>query len=91
MFKILKGQFLIDDYDFCVAHTDMASNISSLRGVLRSKFPTRFNGGLGDDLPNIIRSFLSGVRIAIVADSVYPNWGLTQTIIGSVSYRLSNL
>lgn len=42
--KIIKGQFRIDDYDFCVSHTDMGSSILPLRGVLKTRFPTRING-----------------------------------------------
>ena len=42
--QILKGRFMIDDYDFCVAHEDMAHAIMPLRGVLKSRFPTRING-----------------------------------------------
>ncbi|VDN40523.1 unnamed protein product, partial [Gongylonema pulchrum] len=42
--KIIKGMFRIDDYDFCVAHTDMASSILPLRGILRSRFPNKLNG-----------------------------------------------
>lgn len=43
-FQIIKGMFRIDDYDFCVAHTDMASSILPLRGILRSRFPNKING-----------------------------------------------
>jgi ribosomal protein L1 len=42
--KIVKGQFRMDDYDFCVAHSNMAIVISPLRGVLRSRFPSKING-----------------------------------------------
>jgi hypothetical protein len=45
-FKILKGQFLIEDYDFCVAHEDVAKEILPLRGVLKSRFPNKNNGSL---------------------------------------------
>lgn len=38
--------FRIDDYDFCVAHTDMASTILPLRGILKSRFPNKINGML---------------------------------------------
>jgi len=82
--KILKGQFKIDDYDFCVAHTNMAKDIAPLRGILRSKFPTKLNGGLGDDLADIIQSFSAGVKIFIKGDHVYPHWGLVQPIIGTL-------
>lgn len=34
----------MNDYDFCVSHTDMASAILPLRGLLRSKFPNAING-----------------------------------------------
>lgn len=42
--KIVKGQFRVDDYDFCVAHSNMAGLISPLRGIFRSRFPTKLNG-----------------------------------------------
>jgi ribosomal protein L1 len=44
--KIVKGQFRIDDYDFCVAHSNMQGIINPLRGILRSRFPTQINGVL---------------------------------------------
>lgn len=44
--KIVKGQFRVDDYDFCVAHSNMIGSIAPLRGVLRSRFPTKVNGTL---------------------------------------------
>lgn len=43
--KIIKGQFRIDDYDFCVAHSNMSGSVlAPLKGLLRSKFPSRANG-----------------------------------------------
>uniref|UniRef100_A0AC34QH75 Sphingolipid 4-desaturase n=1 Tax=Panagrolaimus sp. JU765 TaxID=591449 RepID=A0AC34QH75_9BILA len=80
--KIIKGQFRIDDYDFCVAHTDMSSSLLPLRGILKTRFPTRINGGLGDDLPSIIERFKSGVKVDIKPDPVFPQWGLCEPIIG---------
>ncbi|VDK55772.1 unnamed protein product, partial [Cylicostephanus goldi] len=84
--KIIKGQFRTDDYDFCVAHTDMASYILPLRGILRTKFPTRSNGlqlrGLGEDLPDLVHKFKSGVKLSIKGDPVYPIWGLCDAVVG---------
>ncbi|VDP04708.1 unnamed protein product [Heligmosomoides polygyrus] len=83
--KIIKGQFRTDDYDFCVAHVDMASYILPLRGILRTKFPTRFNGGLGEDLPELIQKFKSGVKLGIKGDPVYPIWGLSDAVVGRLT------
>uniref|UniRef100_A0AC34GPE4 39S ribosomal protein L1, mitochondrial n=1 Tax=Panagrolaimus sp. ES5 TaxID=591445 RepID=A0AC34GPE4_9BILA len=83
--KIIKGQFRIDDYDFCVAHTDMGSSILPLRGILRSRFPTRINGGLGEDIPAMIEMFKSGVKIDIKPDPVFPQWGLCEPVVGRLS------
>ncbi|CAJ0567560.1 unnamed protein product, partial [Mesorhabditis spiculigera] len=83
--KIIKGQFRTDDYDFCVAHTDMAPHILPLRGLLRSKFPNKVNGGLGDDLPAIIDRFRNGVKLSIKGDPVYPIWGLAEPVVGRLS------
>ena len=80
--KILKGRFMIDDYDFCVAHEDMAHAIMPLRGVLKSRFPTRINGGIGSDLNAILSDFLSGVNLIVKPNVAYPEWGLCEPIIG---------
>uniref|UniRef100_A0A1I7W698 RL10P_insert domain-containing protein n=1 Tax=Heterorhabditis bacteriophora TaxID=37862 RepID=A0A1I7W698_HETBA len=40
---IIKGQFRTDDYDFCVSHLDMASFILPMRGILKTRFPTKSN------------------------------------------------
>ncbi|MFH4983559.1 hypothetical protein AB6A40_010268, partial [Gnathostoma spinigerum] len=52
--KIIKGQFRTDDYDFCVSHSDMGGTILPLRGILKTRFPTKLNGGYGDNLPEMI-------------------------------------
>ncbi|CAD6198146.1 unnamed protein product [Caenorhabditis auriculariae] len=83
--KIIKGQFRIDDYDFCVSHVDMASFILPLRGILKTRFPTRSNGGLGENLPELIEKFKNGVKLNIKADPVYPTWGLSDCVVGRLS------
>ncbi|GMR49770.1 hypothetical protein PMAYCL1PPCAC_19965, partial [Pristionchus mayeri] len=82
--KIIKGQFRVDDYDFCVAHQDIGTSILPLRGILKSRFPTKLNGGLGTDLPQMIEMFKSGVKVNIKADPVYPIWGLCNVVIGKL-------
>uniref|UniRef100_A0A0N5AVZ8 Ribosomal protein n=1 Tax=Syphacia muris TaxID=451379 RepID=A0A0N5AVZ8_9BILA len=82
---IVKGQFRIDDYDFCVAHSDMANYISPLRGVLRTKCPTRANGALGDDLESLIGKFKNGVKLSIQGDPIHPTWGLCNIMVGKLS------
>ncbi|CAB3406591.1 unnamed protein product [Caenorhabditis bovis] len=83
--KIIKGQFRTEDYDFCVAHIDMASFILPLRGILKTRFPTRANGGLGENLPELIEKFKNGVKLNIKSDPVYPNWGLSDCVVGRLS------
>ncbi|VIO99269.1 Uncharacterized protein BM_BM7752 [Brugia malayi] len=83
--KIIKGMFRIDDYDFCVAHTDMASSILPLRGILRSRFPNKINGGLGDDFQEIIGKFKNGIKLSIRGDPIMPVWGLCDTVIGRLA------
>ncbi|CAI5448882.1 unnamed protein product [Caenorhabditis angaria] len=83
--KIIKGQFRTDDYDFCVSHTDMASFILPLRGILKTRFPSRANGGLGENLPELIEKFKNGVKLNIKGDPVYPIWGLSDCVVGRLS------
>ncbi|KAL3097937.1 hypothetical protein niasHS_000672 [Heterodera schachtii] len=83
--KILKGQFNMDDYDFCIAHTDMARHILPLRGVIKTRFPTKINGGIGDDLNEILESFLSGINLTVRRDPTNKEWGLSEPLIGRLS------
>uniref|UniRef100_A0A8R1IPW4 Uncharacterized protein n=2 Tax=Caenorhabditis japonica TaxID=281687 RepID=A0A8R1IPW4_CAEJA len=83
--KIIKGQFRTDDYDFCVSHSDMGSSILPLRGILKTRFPTRANGGLGEHLPELIEKFKNGVKLNIKGDPVYPIWGLSDCVVGRLS------
>jgi hypothetical protein len=62
----------------------MASEISPLRGILRSRFPTGINGAIGDDLTLIIKNFLDGVKIVIKGDPINSSWGITAPIVGRV-------
>ncbi|KAJ1358697.1 hypothetical protein KIN20_017187 [Parelaphostrongylus tenuis] len=63
---------------------DMATYILPLRGILRSRFPTRSNGGLGENLPDLIQKFRSGVKLAIKGDPVYLIWGLCDAVVGKL-------
>ncbi|KAI6216178.1 hypothetical protein M3Y99_01834200 [Aphelenchoides fujianensis] len=82
--KIVKGLFRVDDYDFCVAHSNMHGIIAPLRGILRSRFPTKQNGAMGDDLPELIERFRNGVKVSIKGDPVYPIWGLCEPVVGKL-------
>lgn len=42
--QILKGEFRTEDYDFCVAHSDMEKALVPLKSVLKSRYPTWDNG-----------------------------------------------
>lgn len=36
--QILKGEFRTEDYDFCVAHSDMEKALVPLKSVLKSRY-----------------------------------------------------
>ena len=45
------------------------------------------SGALGDDLPDLIEKFKNGVKLSIVGDPVYPVWGLSDVVVGTVSVQ----
>ncbi|KAI6181313.1 Infertile crescent [Aphelenchoides besseyi] len=69
--KIVKGLFRVDDYDFCVAHSNMHGTVAPLRAM-------------GDNLPELIERFRNGVKLSIKGDPVYPQWGLCEPVIGKL-------
>jgi large subunit ribosomal protein L1 len=86
--KIIKGQMRVDDYDYIVCVTEMATDVAPLRGVLKKKFPTKLNGALGDDLRALVTRFRTGIQYKIEGDEVFPKYGISDTVIGDVSGRV---
>ncbi|MFH4978701.1 hypothetical protein AB6A40_005410 [Gnathostoma spinigerum] len=60
----------------------MGGTILPLRGILKTRFPTKLNGGYGDNLPEMIENFKNGVKVNIRSDPVYPIWGLCDCVAG---------
>ncbi|KAI6176132.1 hypothetical protein M3Y97_00765300 [Aphelenchoides bicaudatus] len=63
----------------------MGGLMAPLRGIFRSRFPTKLNGAMGDNLAEIIDRFRSGVKVAIKGDPVYPMWGLSEPIVAKLN------
>lgn len=54
-------------------------------GIAKKMKNASFSGGLGEDLPELIQKFKSGVKLGIKGDPVYPIWGLSDAVVGRVN------
>ncbi|KAI1718016.1 ribosomal protein l1p/L10e family domain-containing protein [Ditylenchus destructor] len=82
---ILKGNYNISDFDFCVAHNTMAKDIITLRGIMKAKFPTALNGALTDDLPLTLKRFIAGIKLIITVDPRNNEYGVTENNVAVLS------
>ncbi|KAI1731524.1 ribosomal protein l1p/L10e family domain-containing protein [Ditylenchus destructor] len=82
---ILKGNYNISDFDFCVAHNTMAKDLMNLRGIMKARFPTTLNGALTDDLPLTLKRFIAGIKMIITVDPKNNEYGVTENNVAVLS------
>lgn len=87
----LKGNLRFADYQFILAHPDIMPEMLALRGLLKKKFPSAKNETLALDLFNLVKRFMSGLFISGKRDEFQENFGVVNTMVGTVcSYKLNS-
>ncbi|VDP15220.1 unnamed protein product [Soboliphyme baturini] len=82
---IVKGLVRVDDIDFSVCHMDMLTEISTLRGIMRKKFPQKREGAFSDDIVGVIKRFLTSILYDVIQDVQHPNYGMCKSIVGTIN------
>ncbi|XP_011303166.1 39S ribosomal protein L1, mitochondrial [Fopius arisanus] len=65
--KIQSGEIAVDDFHSFVAHPDIITELSVIRGLLKRKYPNPRAGTLGLHLPAMIRKILHGIKYSAIS------------------------
>lgn len=80
--QILSGSLSNEDFDYVVCHPDMYKECNSLRGILKKKFPTAYNGLLCLDVDRAVASFIKGVEYSLKRSALEPDFGWVDVDVG---------
>nr|CAG4634870.1 EOG090X089S [Alona affinis] len=89
--RIQSGEVAVADYDYFVAHTNMMTEVTILRGLLRKKLPNVKSGSLGVDLAKMIERLSKGIEFTATRDAYELDFGLAQMPIGRINMPTEEL
>nr|CAI5868231.1 unnamed protein product [Callosobruchus analis] len=89
--QIQNGQVSIQDFNFIVAHPEILPELVVLRGLLKRKFPNPKLGTLDIDLAGTVKRFLHGINYTAVKDEYEKDFGLIETVIGTLNMDTKHL
>lgn len=74
-----------EEYDYILAHSDIITELLTLRGLLGKRFPSVKAKTLGNDAEALVRSYLDGILIEGIKDSKQKTFGSVKTCVGTVT------
>jgi hypothetical protein len=77
--------YILSSVDYIQAH-----EILPLRGVLKTRFPTKINGAIGPDTTALLTKFLAGVNLKIKPNLANQQHGTCDLLIGRVIFNFSS-
>lgn len=86
-----KGNVMLPDFDFVVAHPSILPEMVTIKGLLRKKFPNPGAGTLGMDVAELVRKFKNGVQYAAVRDEKELDYGWIDTPFGQLNMDTKQL
>jgi large subunit ribosomal protein L1 len=89
--QIQSGAVLLQNFQFIIAHPDILPELVPLRGLMRRRFPNPKSGTLDVDLNTVTKRFIHGVSYSAKKDEVEKDFGLVETIIGTLDMDSKHL
>ncbi|KAK5649188.1 hypothetical protein RI129_000217 [Pyrocoelia pectoralis] len=89
--EIQNGSLSLQDFQFVVAHPNILPELVSIRGIMKKKFPNPKNGTLSADMQASVTKYLNGVTYSAIRDEHEKDFGLIETVIGTLSMDATHL
>uniref|UniRef100_A0A0A9VZT1 39S ribosomal protein L1, mitochondrial n=1 Tax=Lygus hesperus TaxID=30085 RepID=A0A0A9VZT1_LYGHE len=89
--KIERGEIVLPDFQFVVAHPNILPELVSLRGLLKKKFPNPKNGTLGPNIGELIKTVRTGIQYLALRDENELDYGFINTSFGKLDMETSHL
>ncbi|XP_034940695.1 39S ribosomal protein L1, mitochondrial [Chelonus insularis] len=89
--NIQTGVIPIADYDYAVAHPDIMTELSVIKGLMKRKYPSPRGGTLGFDLPQLIKKILHGIKYEIRPHERQLQYGTGTILFGRLNMDVKQL
>lgn len=89
--KIERGEVVLPDFQFFVAHPNILPEIVSLKGLLKKKFPNPKNGTLGANIGEIVRTMKTGIQYTALRDERELDYGFIDVVFGRLNLETKQL
>ncbi|XP_014273714.1 large ribosomal subunit protein uL1m [Halyomorpha halys] len=89
--KIEKGDIVLPDFQHILAHPNILPELTSLRGLLKRKFPNVKSGTLGTNIGEMVTTFRKGIQYTALQDSSVPDYGFVDAHIGNLNMEVNHL
>ncbi|XP_050534307.1 uncharacterized protein LOC126901683 [Daktulosphaira vitifoliae] len=87
----LRGLIMLPDFQYVLAHPDILTELTAIRGLLRRRYPTLQNGALTLNLISMIKLYMKGVRYNMTVDPYDESLGVVEMKIGQISDETDHL
>lgn len=89
--KIEKGDLVLPDFEFVLAHPNILPELVGLRGLLKKKFPNPKLGTLGANVTDLVKKFRTGMQYWALRDEGELDYGWVETTIGTLNMEAKHL
>ncbi|CAB0008923.1 unnamed protein product [Nesidiocoris tenuis] len=89
--KIERGEIVLPDFDYIVAHPNILPELVSLRGLLKKRFPNPKSGTLGANIGKLIETIRNGIQYTAQRDDSEMDYGFVSTSIGPLDMETTKL
>ncbi|KAF6214075.1 hypothetical protein GE061_011806 [Apolygus lucorum] len=89
--KIERGEIVLPDFQFVVAHPNILPELVGLRGLLKKKFPNPKNGTLGANIGELVQIVRNGIQYLALRDENELDYGFINIPFGKLDMEISHL
>jgi len=94
---IAKGKLDVIDFDYFLAHDDIAIELKPLLGILRDQFPKKQLGTVGTDMVKMVKTFSNGQLLEVLKPKPTlgtkedPTFGYCEAMVGRLEMSDDNI
>ncbi|XP_044762726.1 50S ribosomal protein L1 [Coccinella septempunctata] len=89
--NIQNGKVVLTDFEFVVSHPDILHELSSLRGLMKKKYPSYKLGTIDVNLDEVVERYMHGVNYKAVKDEFEKDFGVIEAPIGTLDMDAKHL
>ncbi|PSN30702.1 hypothetical protein C0J52_23898 [Blattella germanica] len=89
--NVQNGDLNLKDFQFVVAHPNIMTEISAIRGLLKGRFPNPKRGTLGSNIGDIVSRFSNGIEYSVKLQPSSNDFGWMFTAFGKLDMETSQL